>query len=98
MGQVEGDYTPQSVGEKLGIHFSPSASSIVGKQLQPPELQLGQRERIEEHKSTSFMLFNKPIYSREHSLRICLFYPGDFDLAPTKRLLESTCRGLGLQF
>jgi hypothetical protein len=90
-------FNPSTVAEKLGIKLDTTPAKIKAKQLGLPELQLGQRERVEEHKVTNFMLFNKPLYSPEVSIRIAVVCPQELDLAPAKDIMRSTCRSLGLQ-
>jgi aubergine-like protein len=94
----ENEYNPQTIGEKLGIKLSNTPQSITAKQIQYPELQLGDKQRVEENKTTNFMLFNKFLFSRDVTLKICIILPSDFDFGPTKRLLESTTSSIGLQY
>lgn len=56
-------FNPNTVSEKLGIKMESKPAKMQGKQLPIPELQLGKRDRVEEHKSTNFMLFNKNLYN-----------------------------------
>jgi hypothetical protein len=44
------------------------------------------------------MLFNKYLYNRDVALKLYIFYPANFDFGSIKKLLESTCSNLGLQF
>ena len=69
---------------------------IKGKQLSLPQLQLGRHDKIDEHKATSFMLFNKPLYSSEIFMKIGLICPSDFDISQIKSLMQSTCKNLDL--
>lgn len=59
---------------------------------------LGNRDKVEEHKSTNFMLFNKYLYSHDIPVKANIFMPSDFDFSPIKRLMESTCKNIGLQY
>jgi hypothetical protein len=95
---IENGFNPQTIGEKLGIKFNSDPSIITGKQLNLPELLLGDKERIDENKASSFMLFNKYLFSHDITLKVCVFYPLDFDFGSIKKLMESTCSNLGLQF
>jgi len=82
------------VADKLGIKLETNPAKVSGKQLNLPELQLGNREKVEEHKSTNFMLFNKPLFNSATTLKLTLFHPNDFDLQSVKGILSSTCANL----
>jgi hypothetical protein len=57
---------------------------------------LGSKDRIDENKATSFMLFNKYLFSRDVVLKLCVFYPKNFEFGQIKRLMESTTSNIGL--
>lgn len=62
-----------------------------------PELQLGKRNKVDDRKTTNFMLFDKPLFESNIPLHISVIYPPNFDFSPSKNLLSSTCKNLGLQ-
>lgn len=86
------------VADKLGITIDTASTKIVGKQLKIPELRLGRRDRIDENKSTNFMLFDKPLFSPDVPLLISIFCPLQMDLSAIKELMHSTCNKLGLHY
>lgn len=96
--QDSDSFNPNTVGEKLGIKIDSKPAKIQGKQLRTPELQLGKKERVEEHKSTSFMLFNKNLYNSAVDLHLAVIFPSDYDLTQIKDLMKSTCLNLGLNY
>lgn len=59
---------------------------------------LGGKERVEENKATNFMLFNKPLFSHDVTLKLCIICPTSFDFGPFKKLLDSTSANLGLRY
>lgn len=90
-------FSPDLIEQKLNIQIERKPSKINAKQLNLPTLQLGGREKIDENKATSFMLFNKALYSPDVCLKVAVFYPNEFEFQPIKRLFDSTCQNLGLQ-
>lgn len=87
LGSIDNEFNPRGIGEKLGIKLNSSPMPITAKQLKFPELMLGSREKIEENKAANFMLFNKPLFNRDITLKICIFLPTNFDFSPIKKLL-----------
>lgn len=91
------NFNPNIVADKIGIKLETKPAKISAKQLTLPELQLGKKERIEEHRSTSFSLFNKQLFNCSVALRIGVLMPNTFDFSQAKDLLRTTCANLGLE-
>ena len=43
--------------------------------MQYPELMLGDKGKIDDNKATNFMLFNKPLFNSDVTLKICIIFP-----------------------
>ena len=82
----------------MGIKLSETPHSITAKQMQFPELMLGDKGKVDDNKATNFMLFNKPLFNRDVALKICIILPQNFEFSPIKKLLESTASNLGLSY
>lgn len=94
---LDSTFNPKSIKENLSIEINTSLTKIQAKILPNPILQLGRNEKVEENKIASFMLFNKPLYSSEVPLRLCIINPQDYDTTPLKSLVTSTSNNIHLE-
>jgi hypothetical protein len=44
------------------------------------------------------MLFNKPLYKSDVTMKLVLMHPNDFDLQAVKSLMNSTCANLKIEY
>jgi len=79
------------------MSFSSETEKIDALSLNPPQLQLGCKNSIEQNKVASFALFNKPLYFTDFPLKIVAFIPSDYDFSSISKLFDSTCRNLQIK-
>lgn len=92
------NFSPNSVSQSLGVTISSKTESIEAISLNPPVIQLGKGKSIESNKVSSFMLFDKDLYSNSVPLNVIAVVPVEFDFSQVDKLFSSTCRNLGLTY
>ena len=72
--------SPQYLSDKFGISIEEQLHQVKARQIPFPQLQLGDRNSIEEGKQANFRLFNQPLYNTKVQMKIACLAFRDFNI------------------